>query len=486
MLAGNPFPPLAAGLLAHAEHNYLGFHVPGHKQGRGACHAWRSLLGEAVFALDLTELPGLDNLQDPQGVIREAAAAAAAYFGADETYFLVNGATAGILAVILATCRPGDRVLLPRNCHQAVIHGLILSGASPVYLPVYGNPELGLPGMVRTEDLCRVWNAASGEVRLIVLLHPNYYGLAGELEKQVEFAHDRGCAVLVDEAHGAHFHTSECFPPAALRCGADFVVQGAHKVLGAFTQAAFLHRRGRGEDAGKLRDALRIVQTSSPSYLLMASLDVARQQCQEEGPAWEETARLGMRLRDEINRIPGLLAPGRELLRVPGVTAFDPARLIVNVGKLGVTGFAAAEWLRRQRQILVEMADFQNMLFILGPADLPLAEELLDGLAALAAAFANCDGGRSPSCPDPLALPIPRQVLTPRQAFFGPCETIGWDAAEGRIAAEVIAPYPPGVPVICPGEEVTPEAVAFLADWERAGGVWPGHSRGMIKVVAGS
>lgn len=480
------FPPLAAGLLAHARRNYLGFHTPGHKQGRGAWPPWRSLLGETVFSLDLTELPGLDNLHDPQGLIREAAAAAAAWFGADETYFLVNGATAGILAVMLATCRPGDRVLVPRNCHQAVIHGLILSGAEPIYLPVSSDPGFGLPGMVRTEDLRRVWDAPPGEVRLVVLLHPSYYGLVGELEEQVDLAHKRGCPVMVDEAHGAHFYASGLYPPCALRCGADFVVNGAHKVLGAFTQAAFLHRRGRDEDAGKLRDALRIVQTSSPSYLLMASLDVARQQCLEEKQGWEDIARLALQLRDEINRIPGIKAPGRELLRVPGVAGFDPARLIVNVDGLGITGFEAAGWLHCHCRILVEMADFKNLIFILGPSDLLLLEELLSGLAALASAFAGKKKGSSSPFPDPLGLPIPRQVMTPHRAFFSSWEDVSLEDAVGRVAAEVVAPYPPGVPVICPGEEVTQDTVAFLKEWERAGGLWPGRSRGMIKVVAGS
>lgn len=484
-MAGSPFPPLVADLFAHVLHNYLGFHVPGHQQGRGAWPAWREVLGDAVFSLDLTELPGLDNLQDPQGILKEAEAAAAACFGAEETFFLVNGATAGILAVLLATCRPGDRVLLPRTCHQSVLHGLILSGASPVYLPVAAH---GLPGMLRTEELHTAWNATPEPVRLLILLHPSYYGLVGDIEAQVSLAHDRGSAVLVDEAHGAHFCTSASFPPPALRCGADFVAQGAHKSLGAFTQAAFLHCQGRHQDVVRIRQMLRMIQTSSPSYLLMASLDVARYQCQEDKTRWDDAVKSGIELRHQISRLPGLLAPSEELLEVPGVTAFDSTRLIVNVSGLAITGFAAAEWLRRERDILVELADLQNLLFVLGPGARGLEDALLEGLTALAAAFAgrteDPSSGGGGSFPDPFTLSIPRQVLTPREAFFAPQETVSLRTASGRVAADVVAPYPPGVPLICPGEEITAPVLEFLTAWEQAGGVWPGQGQGMIRVVA--
>jgi arginine/lysine/ornithine decarboxylase len=391
-------PPLMAGLVSHAGEGYLGFHMPGHHQGRAAWAPWRDLLGEAVFSLDLTELPGLDNLQDPQGIIREAAVEAAAFFGAVETHLLVNGASAGVLAVLLALCQEGGAmsapasehshgaVLVPRNCHQSVLHGLVLSGATPVYLPVHFHPGLGLPGMLRTEDLRQAIDAVKDSGGLLVLLHPSYYGLAGDLAAQIEMAHQRGILVLTDEAHGSHFCASPLFPASALTVGADFTVMGAHKTLGAFTQAAWLHCREGGEAASRVNQALRLVQTTSPSYLLMASLDVARHQLQQSGERWGETAGLGRRLRREISRLPGLMAPAEELLDVPGVTAYDPARLVVNVSGLGITGFTAGDWLARERRLLVEMADLGNLVFILGPGDEGPAAALLGGLQDLAAA----------------------------------------------------------------------------------------------------
>jgi len=476
--------PLLAALASHAGEGYISFHTPGHKQGAGAFPEWYKLLGDMVFQLDLTELPGLDNLQDPQGVIAEAQARAASYFGAAETFFLINGTTAGILAVMLAVSGPGKKVVLPRVSHQSVINGLILSGAKPVYLPVEYSPDLGLPGQVATCRLEKVLTGEdNGEKPLLVLLHPNYYGLAGDLGQQVKTAQREGCVVLVDEAHGAHFITSELFPVTALRAGADFAAQGAHKVLGAFTQAAFLHCREKGGQ--RIRAALRMVQSSSPSYLLMASLDVARCQCEQEEEQWEAVAHLGHRLRLQISRIPGLLAPGSELLEVPGVCEYDPSRLIVNVRGLGITGFEAADWLYRQKKILVEMADLDNIVLILSPASLEKADLLMDGFSSLSAACST-SSGKSCSFPDFRGLPLPQQLLTPREAFFADSSLVPLDSALGKIAAEVISPYPPGVPVLCPGERIDGELLEFLHDWERAGGSWPGRKKGLIKIVAGS
>lgn len=507
---GAAWPPLARGLVSHAGQGNLGFHTPGHHQGRAAWGPWRELLGEAVFSLDLTELPGLDNLQDPQGIIRAAEDEAASFFGAGRTRLLVNGASAGIMAVLLAACREGDPVLVPRNCHQSVMHGLVLSGAAPVYLPVPWRPGLGLPGLVETERLRDALDGAAAPghdqprpdrgpapFKLLVLPHPNYYGLAGELAGQVALAHRSGVPVLADEAHGAHFCASDLFPAPALKAGADYTVHGAHKTLGAFTQAAFLHCRNDALD-GRIAGALRLVQTSSPSYLLMASLDVARRQLQQSAALWEAAARLGLELRREISRIPGLNAPGEELLQAPGVSAYDPARLTVNVSGLGITGFAAAARLRDERRILVEMADLHNLVCILAPGDAgPPADALLDALRALAsgcgagriAGRGQDGGGFGANCGevagaalrelsavmgDLYGLPIPRQALTPRQAFFAPGRAAPLEAAAGKVAAGAVTPYPPGVPVICPGEVIAAPALEYLAAWRRAGGAWPG------------
>jgi arginine/lysine/ornithine decarboxylase len=370
-----------------------------------------------------------------------------------------------------------------------VLHGLVLSGATPVYLPVHFHPGLGLPGMLRTEDLRQAIDAVKDSGDLLVLLHPSYYGLAGDLAEQIEMAHQRGILVLTDEAHGSHFCASPLFPASALTVGADFTVMGAHKTLGAFTQAAWLHCREGGEAASRVNQALRLVQTTSPSYLLMASLDVARHQLQQSGERWGETAGLGRRLRREISRLPGLMAPAEELLDVPGVTAYDPARLVVNVSGLGITGFTAGDWLARERRLLVEMADLGNLVFILGPGDEGPAAALLGGLQDLAAAciIAGSRAGElSALVPELYNLPIPRQILTPRQAFLAPHCQVALEAAVGKVAAETITPYPPGVPLICPGEVIDKPVLDCLKAWRQAGGTWPGQAGGATYVVDGS
>ncbi len=415
--------PLLAGLLSHAQEGYMSCHTPGHKQGLGSLAEWRQLLGEMVFQLDLTELPGLDNLHDAQGIIGGAQRAAADYFGAKETFFLVNGTSAGILAVLLAECLTKSKVLLPRTSHQTVIHGLILCGAQPVYLPVESDAALGLPGAVRTADLEKALATLDEQALVVLPSHSNW-----------DAAHQHNCTVLVDEAHGAHFKTSPFFPMPALRAGADYAAQGAHKVLGSFTQSAYLHCQGE-HDLDAIRDALRLVQSSSPSYLLMASLDVARYQCEQEEGQWEMAVRQVGQLRQRISQIDGVSAPGEEMLQVPGVVEYDPTRLVINVRELGITGFDAADWLRRECGILVEMADFQNLILILGPAnDIEDMEKLYQALSSMAGACAGGSLSDRPLLPDPLQLPIPTQVLTPREAYFAPHTLVPWDAALGKTA----------------------------------------------------
>ena len=331
-------------------------------------------------------------------------------------------------------------------------------------------------------------------LKLLVLPHPNYYGLAGNMAEQVRLAHQHGLAVLADEAHGAHFCASPLFPAPALNAGADFTVMGAHKTLGAFTQAAWLHCRDGGEAALKVKRALRLVQTTSPSYLLLASLDVARHQLQQSGERWEETIRLGMRLREEISKIPGLSAPGEELLQAPGVCACDLSRLVVNVSGLGITGFAAAEWLAGERHLLVEMADPNNLVFILGPGDEgPAAEFLREGLREMAGIFNSSKrigggefGELSGMIKDLYDFPIPSQALTPRQAFFAPSRVLPLEAAAGMVAAGAITPYPPGVPLICPGEVIDKTVLDCLEAWRSAGGTWAGMTGQTVAVVEGS
>ncbi|MDR1201672.1 MAG: aminotransferase class I/II-fold pyridoxal phosphate-dependent enzyme [Tannerellaceae bacterium] len=483
---GGEWPPLVQGLLDYANHGYFGWHMPGHHFGRSAWEPWRELLGDSVFIMDgAAELPGLDNLHDPQGIILKAEEEAASFFGAAEVRFLVNGSTQGNLAVLMGCCREGDMVFVPRNCHQSVVHGLVLSGATPIYLPVRWHSDFGLIGILQTDDLKQTLKNYQGSGGLLMLLHPNYYGMTGDLLGQVELAHQYGLQVMVDEAHGSHFCVGEQFPMPALVAGADFAVMGAHKTLGAFGQASWLHFREQGAATANVKRAMRLVETTSPSYLLLASLDVARYQLQQSQEIWQETAALGNRLRQIINSIPGLWAPGEEFLQIPEVCAYDPTRLAVKVSGLGITGIEAKKWLQQHQRMVLDMADLHYLVYILSPDDIgPMADALVNGLRALATEYeSNVNKSLCSRDINELELPIPRQVITPRQAFFSQGRKIPLIESVGKIAGETITPYPPGIPLICPGEVIDNTVLECLDAWRQAGGIWSGLSSGMITVI---
>ena len=484
------FPPIVKGLLEYADKNHYGWHIPGHHFGRSAWKPWHDLLGQAIFDIDgAAELPGLDNLYDPKGIILEAERAAAEYFNVDEVRFLVNGSTIGNLAVILGCCKEGDKVFVPRNCHQSVMQGLVLSGARPVYLPVHWDSGLGLVGALQTEDLEKALSSESRGEGLVILLHPSWHGITGELQTQVETAHGYGMKVLVDEAHGPHFRAGSQFPITGIKAGADYSVSSAHKTLGAFGQASWLHFRDSHDPSVEaIKEALKLVETSSPSYILLASLDVARYQLQVNHKVWRDAALMGEELRTKINRIPGLWAPGKEFLEAKGVCGYDPTRLSVNVSGLGITGFEAKQWLFEKANTVLDVGDLQYLIYILDPKVTEKEErEILRGLESLSAAYSNtmrlkkvdkdCDLG--------LEFPIPKQEMTPRQAFFSKRRRVPLDESVGKIAGEPITPYPPGIPLVCPGEIIGMEVIESLSAWQAAGGIWPGQEDNTIAVIDG-
>lgn len=439
--------PLLEALLAYVARRPALFHVPGHKQGRGAPAEWRRALGRGALAMDLTEAPGLDDLHAPEGVIAEAQALAAAAFGAGRSYFLVGGTTAGLQALLLAVCRPGDRVVVPRHAHRSVLAGLILSGATPVYVAPEYDRELDIPLGVRPETL-QAALAGSGPVRAVVVVHPTYHGTVLDTAGLVDVARHHGALVLADEAHGSHFAFHPALPVPALACGADAVVQSLHKTGGALTQASVLHvRAGSPLDPARVQEALRWVQSSSPSYLLLASLDAARRELALRGKElWARALELAGWARRQINRLPGL--------RVAEYLGADPTRLVIDVRGRRLTGRTAASALWNQG-VAVEMSGQGYVLALITPGDTrATVGRLVRALAALPW------GHRAP---EPLGLPPwPEVVVPPREAALGEREAVPLRQARGRVAAELVAPYPPGVPVLAPGECITPAVIEYL------------------------
>ncbi len=458
--------PLAAAMKAYAASGALAFHTPGHKQGAGAHPLLRALVTEEGLREEVSLAEELDDLHRPEGCLKEAQEKAARLWGADEAIFSVNGTTGAIHAMMTATLSPGDEVVVPRNMHRSVVGGLILSGARPVYAAPETDEALGIAHGVTAAAVRRALESHPA-ARAVMAVYPTYYGVASELREIAAAAHERGLPLLVDEAHGAHLRFSDGLPPDALSCGADLVAQSTHKLLSAMTQASMLFRKGGRVSPERVRSAASLIATTSPNYLLMASLDVARLQMEDEGEMRVGRAvRLAEELRAEINALPGLWCFGRERMGRPGAAALDVTKLTVNVSGLGLSGEEAMRSLR-EKSIQAELADARNVLFIVSMADTERETERL--LAALTALSREAQGGRTAA---PLSVPTApalATVLSPREAFFAARESVPMEKAAGRVAAEEIAFYPPGIPAVAPGERMTGEMIAYLREAARMG-----------------
>lgn len=466
--------PLLDALQDYAVRRIVRFHMPGHKGGQGIHDRLKALAGEGVFSLDVTGVEGLDDLHEPAGVLRSAQALAADAFGADHSFFLVNGTSAGVQAMILATCRPGEPILVSRNIHKSILSGIILSGAQPVFIQPVVDRDLGIAMGVTPEAVSAALDRHP-DARAALVVNPTYYGVSADLSRIAALVHARGKPLLVDEAHGPHFRFHEKLPTPALTAGADACAQGMHKILGGMTQASILHLKGGRVGVGRVRAVLQLIQSTSASYVLMASLDAARMQIATEGRELLDRAiMLAGRLRYEVNRIPGLCAFGEERLGGPAAAALDPTKLTVTVKGLGLTGQQVEMILHYRYGIQVEMSDLFNVLLIVGFGN--TEEDAGRFLAALADLARTAPGYRSAETDRMLArgeqvgvLPLPELAVSPREAFFSPSRPIPLDEAVGRVCAEVITCYPPGIPIICPGERFTPEVVDHLFLMREAG-----------------
>ncbi|MBW4607900.1 MAG: aminotransferase class I/II-fold pyridoxal phosphate-dependent enzyme [Hassallia sp. WJT32-NPBG1] len=507
--------PLVDALKAHATRPHAAFYTPGHKRGQGISPRLTDLVGEAVFRADLTELSELDNLFAPQGVIQQAQQLAAEAFGASQTYFLVNGSTCGIEAAILATCGMGDKIILPRNVHSSVVSGLILSGAMPIFV----NPEYDLVlDIAHSITPASVQSAIEQhpDAKAVMIVYPTYYGVCGDVEAIARITHQYNIPLLVDEAHGAHFAFHPQLPIAALAAGADLSVQSIHKTLGAMTQASMLHVRGNRVDSDRLNKTLQLVQSTSPSYILLASLDAARQQMALHGKQlMSRTLQLADDARTRISQIPGLsvleISPSSTNLTPPnppsllgkgGVLspsptrggvgerfALDKTRLTVTVSELGLTGFEAEEILD-ELGVTAEFASLQHLTFIisLGNTEADI-EQLVQGFITLANHRINTekiDLKLSKLVWDDLITVGNSVRMSPREAFFAASETLPILETTERICAEIVCPYPPGIPVLMPGEVITRAALEYLQQIQLIGGFISGcadASLNTLKVV---
>ncbi len=490
--------PLLDILWECANRDRTPFYAPGHKRGKGISPKLANYFGAAVFRADLPELPELDNLFAPQGTIQEAQELAAAAFGAEKTWFLVNGSTCGVEAAILATCGVGDKIILPRNVHYSAIAGLILSGATPVFLYPEYDPVLDIAHSITPEAVAAAL-AQHPDAKAVMMVYPTYYGVCGDVEAIASLAHQHNIPLIVDEAHGPHFAFHPELPTSALAAGADLTVQSIHKVLGAMTQASMLHVQGNRVNSDRISKSLQLLQSSSPSYLLLASLDAARQQMALNGKElMAKTLQLADEARNCISQIPGLsvlqIPPlvSRHDLKIrgstPGFVALDKTRLTVSVSKLGITGFEADEILHQELDVTAELPSLQHLTFIITfgntQADI---ERLIQAFATLAQRFGRNLGTMEQKTEfRPSLLTSRSSPLSPREAFFAPTETLPIQQTCDRIGAELVCPYPPGIPVLMPGEVITPQLLEELKQIQVAGGFITGcadPSLSSLKVV---
>ena len=473
--------PLLDALRICTQSSNAPFYTPGHKRGQGTPGILADLFGSQIGRSDLPELPELDNLFAPQGAIRSAQNLAAEAFGAEQTWFLVNGSTCGVIAAILATCEAGDKIILPRNVHQSAISGLILSGAVPIFVNPDYDAALDIAHSVTPQAVEQALKQHP-DSKAVMIVYPTYYGVCGDVRAIADLAHQRNIPLLVDEAHGAHFAFHPELPDSALSTGADLTVQSTHKTLSALTQAAMLHCQGSRVDRDRVSKALQLVQSTSPSYLLLASLDAARQQMATQGAAlMEQTLRLADQARSRIQRIPYLSTLNPEQAgQTSGFWALDRTRLTVTVSGLGIDGFKADETLHQTLGVTAEFPSLRHLTFIIS-----LGNTQAD-IDHLVQAFTTLAATELPTQKTPLRIKLQdlkHSLLSPRQAFFAPSETLAIAQTVGRISAELVCPYPPGIPVLLPGEQITEAAIVNLQEIFAFGGMISGCADSSLKTL---
>jgi arginine/lysine/ornithine decarboxylase len=441
--------PLFSALKAYRERRVIPFDVPGHKHGNGIPEL-RDFLGDNTLQVDVNSMKPLDNIGNPTGVIREAEELLADAYGADAGFFLVNGTTFGVQAMVLAACQPGDKIILPRNVHESAIHALILSGAIPVYMQPEVLPRLGIAGGIPYETFARTVKDHP-DAKAVFLINPTYYGITSDLSRIIKLAHKSNMTVLVDEAHGAHFHFHPELPPSAIQLGADMAAVSLHKTGGALTQSSGLLLNERVYRREYIKTILNLTQTTSASYLLMASLDVARKMLATEGSrVMAHILELARFARSELNRIDGLYAFGCELINGKGVIGFDETKLGVCVTGLGLTGHQVYDLLRDEYNIQIEFGDVHNILAILSVGD------TMENVSALVEAFRDIakKHATGKDVETWVNLTNPDIIVSPRDAFYSRKKRVPLVDAEGEISGESIMAYPPGIPIVSPGERI--------------------------------
>lgn len=450
--------PLIEQIKKYIEQSYTGFHTPGHRQGKGIYTGFKELTQD-ICKMDLTELPGLDNLKNPTECIKAAQELAAKLFESEKTFFLVNGSTVGLQAALL-TLSPGKRVIVPRNAHISVVNGLVLSGSVPLVAPVVSDAEWGIPLGVAYESIAHLL-VENPDVEAVVNVQPTYEGFGCNIYEWADFLRKRKVLSIVDEAHGAHLYFQDALPLSAQRAKADVVIQSTHKTLGALTQASMLHVNDPKLVAG-VAVALNVLQTTSPSYLLMASLDSVQAQMSQEGRTLvQRTWEMALELRATLRKLPGLRLIDEE---VASAWYHDPTKILLSGKELGLTGWDLARILQ-DYGIIVELASYYYVLLMLTIGHEPQdTRRLITALKKMLQKYGKTQNLIPWQHPGEIITGKIVLHLTPRQVFWAPKEELPFRETLGRIAAGPLTVYPPGIPLIWPGQVIGKDALSYL-EW---------------------
>lgn len=465
-----PTAPYLDAVVAYGFRGATRFHVPGHKAGLGADPGLRAAIGPAALELDVPQdIMGIDLGESPTPYERAEQLAAEAH-GAQRTWFLTNGATQGNHALCLALAPLGAPVVVQRNSHASVVDGLVLSGGVPAFVAPAYDEALGMAHGVTPEALATALDAAP-QARAAMIVSPTYYGLAADVAGCAQVAHERGVPLIVDQAWGPHFGFHPSLPPSALALGADAVLTSTHKIVGSLTQSAMLHVAPTGRvDIERVARAIRLVRSTSQSSLLMASLDSSRRQLAVHGEALlERTLATAASARAAIVAIDGVDVVGEDLVGGPGVHAWDPLRLVIDVRSTGCSGYEVADALREGFDVHVELATHATIVLVLGlgQPDEPLTRFAHD-LAQVVRRISRPQRTVAAVGPSPAALHN-EVVVAPRDAFLGEADLVAVDDAVGRVSAEAVAGYPPGIPALLPGERISVETLDYLRELQAAG-----------------
>src|SRR3954468_16904871 len=465
--------PVLEALQEFRRRGDLVYGPPGHKQGRGADPRVLEAVGEGVFASDALSLNGLDDRRESQGVTTQAEDLMADAVDADRAFFSTCGSSLSVKSAMISVAGPGEKLLVSRNAHKSVVSGLIISGIRPVWVHPKWDPDRHLAHPPESEDVRRAL-AEHPDAKGMLLITPTDWGTCADIAGVAEVCHQRDLPLLVDEAGGAHLPFHPDLPTWGMDAGADVVVTSVHKMGGAVEQSSVFHLQGDRVDPDVLSAREDLLGTTSSSALIYLTLDGWRRQMAEDGKELLGAAlERAVRVRRTIDDLPGLDLMGREVVRPGGAFDLDPLVMTIDVRGLGITGYQASEWLRAERHVDIGSADACRISARLTHADDDETERILiDSLRAL---VENADSIERPPAVD---LPAPRaleleSVMTPRAAFFARVEQVPVDKAPGRIVAEMVSPYPPGVPVLAPGERITQEVLDYLLSGLRAGMLIP-------------